>query len=70
MKVMTELRKRDDGWHGVLWLVDDDGNPVGDQQMEWFMGTAELGARLGFNLYIAELAKRMGWTQGEELEAP
>jgi len=62
MRFKAELRKREDGYHGVIWPVDARGEPVGDKQLEMALGPAELGARLYFNLYIKELVKQPGWS--------
>lgn len=67
MTMRAELRKRDDGMHGVFWVVDEAGNPVGDQQMEIYFGPDCLGSRLAFSLYVQELAKQPGWSLAEEV---
>lgn len=67
----AELRARGEGddrkWVGVFWPVDDEGNPVGDKQLEMdFGGPGELGPRIAFNLYIKEMVKLPEWSLRED----
>ncbi len=66
--IKAELRTRDDGLYGVIWVEDADGTPVGDMQLETGPMPDCLGSRVAWNLQMKTFAEYTGahLTTGED----